>query len=300
MRIASIIILCWITLSGCAHLVSDEQVTDLSQITQQNGSERKIAVSRLLHGEVEYDYESKKQKAQWMACLASQSRAAVFVTDVDYRGFKPEEFCSSWIAQSFLSQNFDVIAVNPPGYGSSTGTKDFLGSDTIAAITAGISVAQERGAKRVEGAWGYGGGAAAVVLFAKSLGKLNWLILGGGMYDLEAIERSTSSVDWRNRIQEIRQKKGSRAIEDRSVGYEGSGVPSIVRIYHAQQDLVAPFEQARAFSDLLKTNGLTVNLQIIPQRDHNLLEAEHRQILDSLILGLAEVSAGNSKNDTAK
>lgn len=270
---------------SCAHLAVDD-ISEPMGSANPNSKPIPPIDSRLLYGVADYQFEGSTYKAEWMACERSDSVASVVVTSLDEHVLYEQGFCSQWFVQSFLSHKLDVIAVNQPGYGKSSGPKDFLGSNGLAALVAGITAGNTKGTKSLRGAWGYGSGAGVVALFAKSYAGLEWLILGGGTYDLDSVEKATSSTVLRDNISEMRKKHGDRVAEDRSVGYDASGLPKIVKIYHGEQDRVAPLEQARAFSDLLKSSGREVTLQVLSARDHDLVQDEHRQVLNGILTSI--------------
>src|SRR5690606_17999703 len=104
-----------------------------------------------------YDYNGVKYQAEWIACGLKKPVATILVMHGDRAGYDPKDFCDGWIAQTFLAQEVEVIAVNRPGFGASTGKADFAGPQSIAAIAAGSREALQsaKSPHPISGAWGY-------------------------------------------------------------------------------------------------------------------------------------------------
>ena len=140
----------------------------------------------------------------------------------------------------------------------------------------------------LRGAYGYGLGAIASTLVAKRLGGLDFLILGGGVYDLEDTWQKTFDESLKKEIEVLRKSEGDTAIEDRSIAYDISGLPKKVAIYHGTLDDVVPPTQAKAFGDSLESSGdYQVTLQMIEGVTHAIPEELHRKILENLTLSTA-------------
>jgi hypothetical protein len=271
---------------GCAHLATDD--SELTIASDDMEATFEPVASQQMSGFADYKVGEATQKAQWIACLGKSTKATVVAMHASHAGFDPARFCAGWLAQTFLSQGFDVVTVNRPGFGASTGALDFWGPGATAAVTAGLEAALAKGPKPLKGAWGYGTGAAAATAFARKHGKFAWLILGGGIYDLEETEKSTADSDLRAEIETLRKKGGDKAIEDSSVGYDVSGLPKRLVIYHGKLDKDAPIKQAQAFSDTLQSSGYQVNFQLIEGVAHDIAWNHHRRLLEVLARSVAE------------
>lgn len=271
---------------GCAHLATDDSELTIASDDMEAAFEP--VSSQQQAGLVDYQTEGATQKAEWIACLGKSTKSTVLAMHASHAGFDPARFCTGWLAQAFLSQGFDVVTVNRPGFGASTGAQDFWGTGATAAVMAGLEAALAKGAKPLKGAWGYGTGAAAATAFARKHGKFVWLILGGGVYDLEETEKSTADSDLRAEIVALRKKGGDKAIEDYSVGYDVSGLPKRLLIYHGRLDKDAPIKQAQAFSDTLQSSGYQVTFQLVEGVAHDIAWNHHRRLLEVLARSLAE------------
>lgn len=267
---------------GCAHLGSDDKAPDLSIAADQAEEPLPIVPSQSAKGVATYQSGTLTQKAEWSACLVQGSRRSVFLMHGNQVGYEMERFCDRPEAQAFLAQKFDVVTVNRPGFGQSTGEQDYWGAVSLAAMQAGVVAATKQGAKLPVGVWGYGTGAAAAVAFAKQPGQIHWLILGGGIYDLEAAEKQSADTKLRAEIAALRKASGELGIEERSVAYDVSGLPKRLVIYHGKLDKDAPIKQAQAFSDTLQASGYDVTFQLIDGLAHEIPASQHRKMLEVL------------------
>ncbi len=236
-------------------------------------------------GLASYKFGNMPYKAEWMNCKATKPKATILVMHSDRAGFEKGKFCNGWMAQTFLSQGFDVITVNRPGYGSSTGTPDFVGEQSLAAVPAAVTDALAKGknAKPVTGIWGYDTGATGAALVSRKIKGIKFLILGGGIYDFDDAGKQTKDSYLKKDIEAIRATGGEKAIEDRSVAYDVAGLPQTISIYHGKQDTAVSPAQAKAFADSLESSGhYAVSFQVIDGVSHEIPWTNHRKILEVL------------------
>lgn len=84
----------------------------------------------------------------------------------------------------WLEKGFSVGAISLPGYGRSTGTKDFCGPVTIESLDYALDrIKQETGALKV-GIIGFGQGGLAAILLSCERDDLSGIICSNGGYDL--------------------------------------------------------------------------------------------------------------------
>lgn len=273
---------------GCAHLGNDDD--DKLKITDTSEEDFPAVPFTASEGLADYKDGATALKAEWLACkVKKDAKGTILVMHSDRAGYEKGKFCDAWTAQTFLSQGYDVVAVNRPGYGKSTGSPDFSGATSLAAIAAGVkdAAAKAKLPKAVVGAWGYEGGATAAALYARKAGGLKFLVLGGGIYDYEdALKKSADSYVKKD-IEALQKTGGNKAIEERSISYDVSGLPKVIAIYHGKQDTAVPPAQAKAFSDALESSGeYKVTLQIIEGLAHDIPLAHHRKILQVLVVSL--------------
>ncbi len=284
-----------LALTGCASLGGSQKKGTLSVADLSSDELKPVPVAEE-SGIADYTFAGAPYKAAWIDCkVKGAPQATLLLMHRDRAGWEEGKYCEGWIAQSFLSQGFDVIAVNRPGYGKSTGEADFAGAHSMAAVDAGVkaALAKVKNAKPVHGIWGYSTGATAAALYAKHAGTFKFAILGGGIYDFEETLKSTQDAYVKKDIEQIQKTGGSKALEDRSVGYDVGGLPKFLAIYHGKDDKTAPLAQAQAFSDSLASNGsYNVSFQPLDGVAHEIPWAQHWKILEVLAHAVA-TGAGN-------
>lgn len=281
-------------LSGCASLGSDRKKDTLNVADLSSDDLKPVTVTQET-GVADYTYAGTPQKAEWIDCkVKGTPQATLLLMHRDRAGWETDKYCEGWIAQSFLSQGFDVIAVNRPGYGHSSGEVDFSGAQSLAAIDAGVKAAQAKvkNAKPLTGIWGYSTGATAAALYAKHAGTFRFAILGGGIYDFEETLKQTQDDYVKKDIEQMQKTGGNKALEDRSIGYDVGGLPKVIAIYHGKGDKTAPMSQAQAFSDSLASNGAyNVTFQPLDGVEHEIPWQQHWKVLE--VLAHAAAVAGN-------
>lgn len=279
-------------LAGCASLARNDKTEQLTIAETSEIDYTPIAFDQLT-GLASYKFQAAANKVEWIACKGRSGKKAagvILVMHRDRAGFEDKKFCEGWIAQTFLSQSLDVVTINRPGYGESTGVVDFSGKQSMAALDAGLAAALAKaGLAGIDGIWGYSTGAAAAALFSKHHPAARFLILGGGIYDYEQTLKETTDDYIRKDIEAIKATGGDVAIEDRSVGYDVTGLPAQISIYHAKQDKSAPLSQAKAFVDALSSSGgYRVSYQVIEGVAHEMPWTHHRKILEVLAHSLTQ------------
>lgn len=233
----------------------------------------------------DYKFKGSSYKVGWITCAADATQGTALLMHRDEAGFDPDKVCDGWMAQVFLSSGFDVIAVNRPGYVNSTGKKDFAGPQSIESTRVAVTAAQ-RHVKPLNGAWGYSSGAIGAGFFAKTVGNLQWLILGGGIYDLELQTRNTRNKLITDAIQSVLKTEGESAYEHRSLSYDLANIPKRIILYHGKTDTDVEISQAQSFRDVLRSQEFQVTLEELENMGHDLPWMNHYQVLQTLIRSL--------------
>lgn len=276
---------------SCASNV--ERFSDLENIAKVDPNKFNVTADAE-HFVADYGDEKTKLKVEWFGCqLKASPKGTVLVMNRDQAGFAKDNFCRGWIAQSFLSEGWNVLAINRPGYGASTGTMDLSGPDSLTAIEAAVSDFRKRHpGQKISGVWGYSTGAIAAAFFAKKNQEILWLMLGGAVYDAEEVEK-TSGEGWlKSQFTQLKAKDPSGAFEKRSIAWDYEGIPKTVLIYHGQSDVVIPSTQASAFRDSLMTQEYKVRFILLNGMGHDLPVDMHAGVIKKL---LAEQSKTEGK-----
>lgn len=246
-----------------------------------------IVPAAMTTGTANYKYGASPATSQWIKCTGSKSRGTVLVMHRFDSGFDPQLFCKGWVAQVFIKKGFQVVAVNRPGNAGSDGVEDLAGPQSLAAIKAGLDASGS--GTQLTGIWGYDVGTIAAAFLAKQTPSVQWLILGGGIYDLEITARTTENTAFKTAIQKIKATEGELAFERRSIAWDFSGLTKTIALYHAHDDKFASASQADAFNAQLRTAEFKVFNNDIAGGSHDLPWRDHMRIVDAAIDQVAPV-----------
>ncbi len=272
---------------SCASNV--ERFSDLEDIARTDPGKLNTP-AEAEHYVIDYGPAKAKAKVEWFGCqLNSSPKGTVLVMNRDQVGFANDNFCRGWIAQSFLSEGWNVLAVNRPGYGESTGTMDLAGPESLQAIDVAVADFHKRHAgQKISGVWGYSTGAIAAAFFAKKNQEILWLMLGGAIYDAEQVEKSSADQWLKTQLTQLKTKDPNGAFEKRSIAWDFEGVPKTVLIYHGQNDTAVPVQQPSSFRDSLLAQEYKVRFISLSGMGHDLPADVHVGVIKKL---LAEQSA---------
>jgi hypothetical protein len=273
---------------GCASLGGGKETGSDLTISNTSHVDFVPVQAEAFVGMSNYKFGDVTHQVEFINCKIPKSKATIITVHSDRAGFDVSKFCEGWIAQSFLSQGFDVIAINRPGYGNTKGNPDFGGAQSIVAMEAGVKAAVKigRNPHQPSGIFGYSTGVASAAFLAKKMPELKFLILGSGVYDYEATLVDTKDSYLKSDLNKIKNTGGNKAIEDRSIAYDVAGLPKTIVIYHGKQDTAVSPEQAKAFSDSLESNEYKVTFQILEGVSQNIPWMHHRQILEVIARSL--------------
>jgi dienelactone hydrolase len=265
--------------SSCASLSKDDQPK--LEISAQPISEFAEINAAGIDGKSPYKFGDKEFQVEWLLCRLAKPRGAVIVTNRDQFGFEAQGFCRGWIAQAALAAGFNVIGVNRPGYGGSTGEVEFAGSQSVAALEAATQAVQSLspGPGEIRAIWGHSFGAIAAAQFARKSGKLAWLLIGSGIFDTEQTLATTADEKIKDAIQRVVANEGTAGHQSRSIIWDLQGYPANIIIYHGAADTAVPIERAEAFRDALTSSGNRVELSVLPGIGHELTSRAHRELL---------------------
>lgn len=187
--------------------------------------------------------------------------------------------------------NITAAAVSQPGYGASAGPPDFCGPATQRAIGSALSFLRAQpnvDPDRIV-LYGYSRGAVASAMVATEDAGLRALILGAGVYDLEAAyEIASPGIRWA-----IEQEAGatSEAFAARSALRHADKIRAEVLLLHGRDDDRAPVAQAEQFAEALEDAGTAVSLHLFDcghRIPHELSRAAMRPLLRKVFGPIAD------------
>lgn len=239
-----------------------------------------------------YAVDKQEEKVEWIGCRSKKAKGLALLVNRDGAPFNAKGMCAGWLAQAFLAEGFDVLGVNRPGFGESTGPIDLGGSQSILALQAAVKAYQTiYPSPRIAGIWGLGAGAIAASQFAKKQPGLSWVVMGNGIYDAEQTMRQTRDASLKADLERVARDEKEVGLEKRSIAWDFEGLPKTVVLYHAELDETVPSSQAASFRDSLAAQEYRVRLMVLEKVGHDLPVDLHYGVLRRI---LAEL--GSAKN----
>lgn len=224
----------------------------------------------------------KDRKVQWFSCTQGAGVDAVVLLNPPETSFQKGQVCQHPVVSEFLAQGFNVVAINRPGHGESSGT-DFWGDDeAVASATALVSELQGKGF-RVSGLWAYGEASLQGFRMAKTL-PLKFLLIGNGIYDWEELLKKSQDPQFSARVRKIQSEagEGSAFAEKRSIAWDFNGLPKEIYLYHNHGNLRVLPSEASAFKNSLAAGEYKVELLVLDQEGASLPAALHRGLIKKL------------------
>lgn len=277
---------------GCASNLKDFSNTHSISIDELDYSENAPLAK------IDYDanyglekllYKEKEQhRAEWLACIGKKDGVSfdktVVVIGGSYTLEDKGELCGGWLAQQFLNIDFNILLINEPGLGASTGGRDFGGGLTLFAMKRVVNHFEEVfSKKKVIGVWAFDTGVVASSFYSKMNKNIQWLIFCNGIYDAEITSKDTMDSSLKVGLNELMKKVGEEAFEVRSIAWDTEGLAKRILIYHGGYDFVAPLSQAKAFYETLKAEEYNVQYIEIGKIGHYIPEKLHSPILRSAL-----------------
>lgn len=232
---------------------------------------------------VDYTFSKLQHRVESIHCSGKadpeRTGQLALVINRPKRGLNPDNFCTGWIAQAFLRQGFEVYGLNLPGYGRSSGQKDFAGDQSLQALQAWHRSISEPG---LAVGWAMEEHTIALARFAKQ-GDMDWLIMGNGIYDAEMTLSLTQDTALKGTLQRLIEQHGEMAIEKRSIAWDFGGLAKIVTLYHGRQNQRIPLRQAKEFRDSLNASEISTDLLVLEQQGAGIPEDVHLNLLNQIL-----------------
>jgi|SRR5688572_7511900 len=176
----------------------------------------------------------------------------------------------------FAQQGFACLAITPPGFGKSGGTRDFMGPVSIAAFATGFrNFAREPyvDSKKM-GVFGYSRGGMAASLLAVKLGKeVRAAVFAAGVYDFKRAYHQTR-LDGIRENMKLETGMTDVAIVERSSILHMEKLKCPVLIIHGAVDANAPPNQAYLLRDRLIQLKKDFEFKIVPDHVHGQLKGD--------------------------
>lgn len=208
-----------------------------------------------------YTFDKASYEVQMVTCSIKGSKGQVLIVNDGINAFT-ETLCKTDTAHAFYNHGFDVVGLNIPGTGTSTGAYDLGGLQSQQAVESAMETLQQQ--VPVVGLMGSYIGGIAAAQASKKVKDLNFLILGSAIFDLEAAYHQTSDKNLKLYVDRLAKHDEQNAVfEARSIMWDPNGIPSKVLLFHGSSDSRVSSDQAKSFRDTLATQQKMVQLKIV-------------------------------------
>ncbi|SME88173.1 alpha/beta hydrolase family protein [Pseudobacteriovorax antillogorgiicola] len=228
------------------------------------------------------------KQVEWFECRAGKSsKKAAFLINGS-SPFVSEGHCKSPLAQSFLSQGYQVVAINRSGFGQSNWVDDWGGDESLQVM----ETLWGKLPYKIDGIWSEAEGTILASRLAKKH-DLTWVVLGNGIYDLEIFSELSKNSSHQESIEIIKKKEGDQAFEKRSISWDFEGFPKFVYLYQGEGLDGFRKEQGQEFMNGLAAAGHRTALKTVKTKTGDLTENDHGLIVISAMkhFSIGETSA---------
>ncbi len=194
------------------------------------------------------------------------------------------------VLSRFADEGYLAVAISLPGYGNSTGPKDFAGPFTQGAVLAVMQkLKNEKQAipDRIA-IQGTSLGAVTAALLGAQEKDLAGLVLISGLYDLSAFfEQRDSPAAKSIRAAAIAQTGGGAdALKSRSALYVADRIEADTLILNGARDERTDPAQAVDLANRINAAGGHASVQIFPDAGHQIPLADREERIDAFIDGV--------------
>lgn len=232
-----------------------------------------------------YASDKKSFQAEWISCGIKSPVGLVYMVNTDAEAWNKDSFCQGWAAQAFLNGQYQVVGINLPGYGQSTGEKDGAGLQSAQAVAAVLRGGKQFGADKVNavGIWGYGLNGIAAAMGSKTAKSGTWLMLGNTVYDAEVTVRDAKDPKIAAALQQRVKAENDAAFERRSIAWDFDGLPKRVIMYHGNTNVAVPVQQVKTFRDTIAGQEYHAELMLLENSGQDLPNDLHASVLHKII-----------------
>jgi dipeptidyl aminopeptidase/acylaminoacyl peptidase len=194
----------------------------------------------------------------------------------------------------FAGEGFASVAITQPGFGKSQGKPDYVGPQTLKALTAGWNKFRQEpfvDSKRMA-IYGHSRGGMAASLLSVRLNDVRAAILSAGIYDFRKAHDEA-------RIEGIRENMKSEtgmtdaAVRERSSVLHMENLKCPVLILHGDKDENVSVGQALLLRDRLTALKKDFEIRIFPGEDHT-LRSVAKEVNQTMVDFLRRRLAGDS------
>ncbi len=234
----------------------------------------------------------KTLRIEWFSCTIGSQRPQLVLLNPNMEALSRESACQNPIAAEARVQGYNVLIINRPGQGQSSGPNRLGDEEAVLAARRLVEQKKTQGYD-IQGLWAYGEGSVEAFRLAKQF-PFRFLVIGDGIYDLEKTLKDTKDPVFKARLDSLQSEldRGS-FVEDRSIAWDFAGLPKEIILYHNNKNLQVSPEQASAFKASLAASEYKVELFIVDSEGVGLPGPFHRGLAQKILLKL-KTSTPNS------
>ena len=181
-----------------------------------------------------------------------------------------ESYVKSGLLGRLASHGYVAAVISQPGYGNSSGPPDYCGPFTQEAVLVAANFLRKQAFIKGDklALFGYSRGAIVASMVATQDQRLGAVVLGAGVYDFfKWYPTPLPGID-----NLIRTEAGTsaEAFKARSSIYHVEKIKAPVLLLHGARDERVPLQQAEAFAEKLKANGIVFKMKIFPNARHSI------------------------------
>lgn len=201
-------------------------------------------------------------------------------------------FVNWGMLKQFARQGYLAVSISLPGYGQSSGPRDFAGPFTQHAVHAVMTKLKADRLANPEKILIHGVslGAVTAALIAAKDKQIAGLVLISGLYDLPAFfaDPRTAGAEM-VKASAIQQTGGSEeAFRKRSALFSATDIRAVTLILNGAKDDRTDANQAKEFAAAINANGGRAVVRIFPEYGHEIpfkvRDAEVRSFIDATLL----------------
>jgi len=231
-----------------------------------------LAKEKCLQAEVKvcnYDYVSNGRKVE--AITFQPAGNGKFPGILMIPGFQRTAVDLIPMGLALAREGFASVGISQPGFGKSEGPPDYVGPNTLRALTDGFRKFKQESYvdKRKLGIYGYSRGGMAASLLAVKLDDVRAAVFGAGVYDFQKAHDDVKIEGIRANM-ERESGMTPQAIRERSSIFQMEHLKCPVLILHGDKDENVPVTQAYLLRDRLTELKKDFEIKIFPGLPHSI------------------------------
>ena len=199
----------------------------------------------------------------------STGRLIVYMNGASSNGIEESEEYLSWVGH-WVEKGYHYVEVVLPGYGNSSGKKDFCGKRTMQAINEAIDEMQKRFSIEKTGVVAHGQGGLAAILLAAERSDLQCVASTNSFVNVVAHGRRNQKL-----IQDLKEKKydidvnNYKELKARSPLYKIPNINTPLLIMQKMPQKIMSSREMKAFGYAMARKNIPVTFITIPKKTPN-------------------------------